>query len=128
MILGIGLDLVEISRVHDTLTRHDDQFLERILTSNEREFAATRRGRGLAAHVAGRFAAKEAALKALGTGLADGLRWHDVEVVSDGLHQPPRLSLHGKAESIAASLGVTRIHLSITHCDATAAAVVVLEH
>jgi holo-[acyl-carrier protein] synthase len=127
MIAGLGLDLVEIARVERTLARHADAFMRRVLTPTEREFAATRRGLGLATHVAGRFAAKEAVFKALGTGLAAGSTWHDVEVVATAIHTAPRLVLHGAALERSRALGVRGLHLSITHTDATAAAVVVIE-
>lgn len=127
MIVGIGLDLVELARIDQSLARHEDEFLARILTPREREFAASRRGRGLTAHVAGRFAAKEAALKALGTGLAAGMRWHDVEIVARATHEKPELVFSGTAQIRAEALGVKVRHVSITHAESTAAAVVILE-
>lgn len=127
MIVGIGLDVIELARIERSLARHGDEFISRVLSPREREFASKRAGRGLVAHVAGRFAAKEAALKALGTGLAAGIRWHDVEVVADAVHEPPRLVLSDAALERARSLGVTNRHVTITHGETTAAACVILE-
>ena len=127
MILGLGIDIIEIERIARSLERHSDALLERLLTEREREFASSRKGKALAAHVAGRFAAKEAALKALGSGLADGIRWHDVEIVAVALHSPPVLELHGLAAEIAQRRGMVRHHVSISHGETAATAVVVLE-
>ena len=122
MIVGLGIDLCEVPRLAEALERPG--FLERFFTEAE---AAYIRGRGKAGpeSAAGCFAAKEAALKALGTGLV-GVALRDAEVV----HEPsgkPALRLHGAAKARAEALGATRAHLSITHTRETAAAVVVLE-
>lgn len=122
-ILGLGLDLVELARMQGLLARHGEALLRRICRPGE---ARAWRGAAGAAHVAGLFAAKEAALKALGSGWAEGLAFRHVEVERDA-RGAPRLKLHGAAAERAAALGVERTHVSITHDGASAAAVVLLE-
>ena len=124
MIVGLGIDVVEIGRLGEALRRHGDRFAERVFTAGERAACETRGDRVLA--LAARFAAKEACLKALGTGWAEGLGFRDVEIVREG-NQPPRLVLHGEAARRADALGVVRSHVSLTHQPGLAAAVVVLE-
>jgi holo-[acyl-carrier protein] synthase len=124
MIIGLGIDLVEVARLADALDRHGNRFVERVFTGAEREACELRGDRALA--LAARFAAKEACLKALGTGWAEGLGFRDVEVVREG-NRPPRLVLHGAAARRAEALGVIRSHVSLTHQPGIAAAVVVLE-
>lgn len=123
MILGLGTDLVEVSRLEDATRRHPG-FLERVFTPAEMQYCdgQYRRFEGYAA----RFAAKEAFLKALGTGLRNGISWLDVEVLrhDDGR---PELNLHGQAREAAAAKGVARVHLSLSHTRGVGAAVVVLE-
>ncbi|GAB6035515.1 holo-ACP synthase [Fundidesulfovibrio butyratiphilus] len=123
MIVGLGLDLAEINRVDAMLARHGRRFAGRILT--ERELSAMPPARA-ASYLAARFAAKEAASKALGTGLAQGVTFKNLEIVKNALGQP-QLLLHGQALERARALRVVRIHLTITHSRDTAAAVVVLE-
>ncbi len=122
MILGLGLDLVELPRIAASLERFGDRFLDRILTPAERA--------SLPPHpvnrVAGLFAAKEAASKALGTGFAQGITFQHLEILPDPLGRPT-LTLHGPAQERAQTLGATSWHVSITHERTTAAAVVVLE-
>lgn len=125
MIVGIGLDLVDIPRVERMLRVHGQRAMRRLFTSGEIEYA--RRHADVARHFAARIAAKEATYKALaGTPGARGIAWTDIEVVthSDGR---PALVLHGAAERRADELGVRRWWVSLTHSDATAGAVVVLE-
>ena len=123
MILGLGLDVTEISRIRDLLARFGDRFTQRILTRAE---AAGMPKGDAAPYVAARFAAKEAAVKALGTGFAQGVTQLSIEVLSlpSGA---PMLKLHGKALEIASAMGVQRIHVSLTHGRDTAAATVILE-
>jgi holo-[acyl-carrier protein] synthase len=125
MIAGTGTDLIEISRVADSIERYGDRFLQRIYT--EAEIAYCQRKRHNAAEsFAARFAAKEAGAKALGTGIAKGVAWSEIEVT----HLPggrPTLRLHGRAAARAASMGVTAAHLSLSHSRDMAIAVVVLE-
>ena len=124
MIVGLGIDVIEVARLAAALRRHGDHFLERVFTESEQAASATRADRVLA--LAARFAAKEACLKALGTGWAEGLGFRDVEIVREG-NRPPRLVFHGEAARRAEALGVVRSHLSLTHQPGLAAAVVVLE-
>jgi holo-[acyl-carrier protein] synthase len=121
-ILGIGIDATDIPRIADVLERYGDRFLRRIFTDDEIAYCTRRRNP--APHLAGRFAAKEAAMKALGTGHSHGVLWKDIEVVRRG--GPPRLMLHGGAGVRAAAMNVRRSLLTITHSDALAFAQVML--
>jgi len=123
MILGMGLDVAEISRIRDSLDRFGVRFIDRVLTKAE---AAGMPKGDAAPYVAARFAAKEACAKALGTGFAAGVTLKNIEVRK----QPtgaPSLVLSGKAKELAQAMGATRLHLSLTHGRDIAAAVVVLE-
>lgn len=125
MILGIGNDLVEISRVSESMMRFGDRFLSRVFTAREIEYCQ-RKAHHAAESFAARFCAKEAAAKALGTGIAGGITWHDFEVVgADG--QRPLLCLTGHAAERAEALGMQRAHLSLSHSRDLAMATVVLE-
>jgi holo-[acyl-carrier protein] synthase len=121
-ILGLGFDATDIPRVRDVLQQYGERFMRRILT--EGEIAYCTRRRDPVPHIAGRFAAKEATMKALGTGHSRGVLWKDIEVVRHG--GPPKLLLHGGAERRAASMGVQSSLLTITHSDALAMAQVLL--
>lgn len=122
MIAGVGVDIAELDRIRDLLSRHGERFLSRILTEGERAYCQARRDP--VPHVAARFAAKEAVLKALGTGWAHGIKWTDVEVIR-GESGPPTISLHGEAQRLAGANG--RWHLSLTHDRGAAVAVAILE-
>jgi holo-[acyl-carrier protein] synthase len=122
-ILGIGLDLVDVERFALALERHGELFVRRICREGE---ARPLVGRPRIAHLAGLFAAKEAAMKALGTGWAAGVGFRQIEVERTA-GGAPQLRLHGAAAERAAVLGVTASHLSITHDGRSAAAMVVLE-
>jgi holo-[acyl-carrier protein] synthase len=125
MIVGIGIDLVEIERMKRLLDRKGERVLDRLFTTGERDYAATHPEP--ARQLAARAAAKEAAFKALsGNDLARAIGWRELEVVSRH-HQTPVLLLHGRAAERASELGVTRVHLSLTHTETTAAAFVVAE-
>jgi holo-[acyl-carrier protein] synthase len=124
MVLGIGMDLVEIERIAHVLASHGERFERRVFTPGELRDCAARSDRVRA--LAARFAAKEACLKALGTGMAEGLALRHVEVVRAPSGRPD-LRLHDAAEARARSLGVRRMHVSLTHQDTVAGAVVVLE-
>ena len=115
-----GVDIIEISRVRRVYQDYGDRFLRRIYT--EREVAYCR---GRAPQLASRFAAKEATMKALGTGVR-GVRWRDIEVVR-GRGQAPRIVLHGTAKARADRLGLTDIALSLSHSKEFAVASVVGE-
>jgi holo-[acyl-carrier protein] synthase len=123
-IVGIGLDLVDLERLGSVLARHGEAFVERICRDGECRRTTDDAAR--VAHVGGLFAAKEAALKALGTGWAAGLAFRQVEITRSAAGAP-LLALHGAAQRRADALGVRRSHLSISHDGRTAAAMVVLE-
>jgi len=124
MIVGIGLDLVETARVERVLSTYGTRFEQRVYTPVEIRACAARADRIQA--LAARFAAKEACLKALGTGWSAGLSLRQVEIVS-GEGGRPSIRLLANAESRARTLGVRSIHVSLTHQPGTAAAMVVLE-
>ena len=121
-IIGLGLDATDIPRIADMLERYGNRFLQRVFT--EGEIAYCTRRRDPSPHLAGRFAAKEACMKALGTGHSRGVLWKDIEVVRRG--GPPQLQLHGGAARRAAQMNVRRSLLTITHSDALAMAQVML--
>ncbi len=123
MIVGLGVDLCEAGRIAELEERYGRHFVERVFTADEEKWC---RGRRRHECLAGRFAAKEAALKALGTGLSHGIGWHDVELTS-GEYQKPRMSFHGHAREILERLGATNVQVSITHDGGRAVAVVILE-
>jgi holo-[acyl-carrier protein] synthase len=121
-IIGIGLDAAEIPRVAEIIARHGDRFLARIFT--DREIAYCQAHRHAAQHFAARFAVKEAAMKALGTGFAQGVVWRDIEVVrGDGA---PQLQLRRPAAARFAAMGGRASAISITHTDTLAMAHVIL--
>lgn len=121
-LIGHGIDLVAIDRIGDMVNNHADRFLERCFTAGERGYMAG--GRRYHEHLAARFAAKEAAMKALGTGLADGVTWQDFEVVRlpSGA---PTLVVRGRAAELASVRGITQWVISLTHTDAHAMASVI---
>lgn len=124
-IRGLGVDLVDVPRVRTLLERHGDRFKERTFTAGE--IAYCDGCADPAMHYAARFAAKEAAAKALGTGLwAEGVDWKDFEVTR-AANGRPGLRLHGAAASHAAALGVRHAHLSLSHTRELALAQVILE-
>jgi holo-[acyl-carrier protein] synthase len=121
-IIGIGIDATDLPRVADILERYGDRFLRRVFTDGEIAYASARRVPAI--HFAGRFAAKEAAMKALGTGRSHGVLWRDVEVVRRG--GPPQLQLHGGAAQRFTAIGGRSSLLTITHSDELAMAQVLL--
>ena len=124
MILGIGTDIAHIHRLEAALGRRGARFAERLL--GPRELERLGQAPRPAAYLAKRFAAKEAFVKALGTGLRQGMRWTDIEVVNDALGRPS-LVLSGKARELANAAGVSGIHLSLSDEQDLAVAFVVLE-
>lgn len=124
MIAGVGVDMIEIDRIEQALARHGDRFLRRMFTPVEQAYCQSG-GEQRARRLAARFAAKEAALKALGLGLRQ-VRWTDVEVVRDD-GGAPSLNLHGRLAEIARERGVSRMHLSLSHSRDYAIAQVVAE-
>ncbi len=125
MIVGTGVDVIEIGRVERALARRGDRFAARVFSGPER--AACERFARPAPHFALRFAAKEALMKAVGTGWARGVRWADIEVVGPSAGEPPRLRLHGRVAQIAAEQGAARLHLALSRTRSHALAVVVCE-
>lgn len=123
-IVGLGTDIAEIERVEKALARSGEPFAQRILTPAEQEIFATLKQQGR--FLAKRFAAKEAASKALGTGIALGVSFHDFEISNDELGKPV-LTLSGKALEIAQRMQVAHIHLSISDERHYAVATVILE-
>ena len=121
-IIGLGLDATDIPRIVSTIERYGNRFLDRIFT--EGEIAYCMRRRVPAIHFAGRFASKEATMKALGTGHSQGVLWRDVEVVRRG--GPPQLRLHGGAARRFDAIGGHSSLLTITHSDALAMAQVMI--
>ena len=121
-IIGLGLDATDIPRIVKTIDRYGPRFLQRIFT--EREIVYCLRRRVPAIHFAGRFASKEATMKALGTGHSQGVLWRDVEVVRRG--GPPQLQLHGGAARRFAAMGGRSSLLTITHSEALAMAQVLI--
>jgi holo-[acyl-carrier protein] synthase len=124
MIVGIGIDLIELDRIAGVYERQGVRFLHRIFTESERDYFA--RWRDPIPRIAGRFAAKEAVMKALGTGWSDGVRWRDIEVIRRRGGKP-EVHLHGRAREIFESLGAEFIHCTITHSRDYAMAVVIFE-
>ena len=124
MILGIGTDLAEVERIRESIARFGDRFLNRIYTAGERAYSASKANP--VERLAARFAAKEAGMKAIGTGWSQGVRWQDFAVVNEESGRPT-LVLNGAAKRKADAMGVKRISLSLTHTSATALAVVILE-
>jgi holo-[acyl-carrier protein] synthase len=126
VILGLGVDVCDVARIQRALeATTGERFRERVFTDRERAYCEARR-RGRFASYAARFAAKEAAMKALGTGWAKGVGWRDFEVVrSPG--GPPELVLHGRAAILARGRGMTRWLLALTHTEERALASVVVE-
>jgi len=121
-IIGLGIDATDIPRIAETIERYGDRFTHRIFTDREIAYCVRRRQPSI--HFAGRFAAKEAAMKALGTGHSLGVLWRDVEVVRRG--GPPQLELHGGAARRFAAIGGRSSLLTITHSDALAFAHVMI--
>ncbi len=124
MIVGIGIDLVEISRIEAAIARFGERFLRRVFTPTE--IAYCQRAAYPAERFAARFAAKEAALKALGTGKRGGIRWHDVEIVASPSGQP-RIEFHARARERLHALGGCRAYVSLSHGRDLAIAQVILE-
>ncbi|HWE86396.1 MAG TPA: holo-ACP synthase [Terracidiphilus sp.] len=125
MIVGTGIDLVEIERIQRSIDRFGARFLDRIYTAGEQEYCLRKR-RSSAESFAARFAAKEAGAKALGTGISRGVTWTEIEVVREPGGRP-KLKFHGRAAEIARRLGVRNAALSLTHSKNLAMASAVLE-
>lgn len=124
MITGIGIDVIQNERIQDSIQRFGDRFLKRIFTEAEIEYCNKCALPHI--HYAARFAAKEAAFKALGTGWSSGVKWKDVEVrkLESG---KPELQLHGEALARATSMGAARFYVSLTHDQLVSCAVAIFE-
>ena len=125
MILGIGTDLTEVARIRQSIERYGERFVNRIYTEAERQYAASKANAD--ERFAARFAAKEAGMKAIGTGWRHGVTWQDFEVVNEPSGRPT-LKLHSVAREIADRMGVQHISISLTHTAEIAFAIVILEN
>ncbi len=124
MIVSIGIDIIEVYRIRETLSR-TPRFVERVFTMRERAYCEAK-GAASAQSYAARFAAKEAFLKALKTGWRGKITWHDIEIYS-GENGVPSLKIAGEARTILENLGADQIHLSLSHTTDHAVAQVILE-
>ena len=118
-IIGHGIDLVENERIERICKQHPERFLARILTPVERQYCE--RMKNPVPHIAGRFAAKEAILKVIGTGWRGRIAWTDIEITNDAAGQP-HVSLSGHTRQVADKLGINRVLISITHTERYASA------
>ena len=124
MIIGTGIDMVEIKRIQSSMDRFGARFLNKVYTADEQAYCLKKRK--AAESFAARFAAKEAGAKALGTGISYGVTWLEIEVVREPSGRPT-LRFHGRAKQIAERLGCARAALSVTHTAELATASVILE-
>jgi len=124
VLLGLGIDLVEVERVEREIETRGESLLDEVLCPGEIAYCRSKRRPG--PHVAARFAAKEALLKALGTGRAGRISWHDAEVVHDERGRPSFV-LAGETARLVEETGAREVHLSLTHTDTHASAMVALE-
>jgi holo-[acyl-carrier protein] synthase len=123
-VVGIGTDIVECLRIAKMIERHAELFLTRVYTPHEIDYCTARKA--ATQHYAGRFAAKEAVLKALGTGWTRGMHWRDIEIRND-MGGKPRIALSGAARELCEKLRIVEMQISISHCrtHATAMAIAV---
>ena len=112
-VLGLGTDIVDCLRIAQMIERHGELFITRVYTDREIEYCSSRKA--ATQHYAGRWAAKEAVLKALGTGWRRGISWRDIEIRNDR-HGMPLVTLHGGARDACERAGIRRVHVSISHC------------
>ena len=124
MIVSIGIDIIEVYRIRDTIER-TPRFAERVFTAKESEYCKSK-GAAAAQSYAARFAAKEAFLKALKTGWRGKITWHDMEILNDS-QGVPNLEIKGEARKLLENLGANKIHISISHTTDHAVAQVILE-
>lgn len=125
MIVGSGIDICEVPRIKASIERFGERFIQRIFTPREISYASRKKNKY--ERFAARFAAKEAGMKAIGTGWRRGVRWVDFEVVNEPSGKPTLL-FHGKAKEFADALGVRNVALSLTHTSVQAMAFLVLEN
>ena len=119
MIIGLGTDIIEVTRIGEMIERHGEVFLQRVFT--EQEIAYCQQRKASLQHYAGRWAAKEAVMKTLGTGFTKGIGWTEIEVISRPSGQPV-IQLAGTTANYAMGLGIDEILISISHCRAYATA------
>ncbi len=112
-VVGIGTDIVECARISDMIDKHDDTFIQKVFTSGEITYCGPRKS--CVQHYSGRWAAKEAILKAIGTGWSKGIKWTDIEVINQ-MGGKPYVKLNGKAIEVCAERGIEEILISISHC------------
>jgi holo-[acyl-carrier protein] synthase len=124
LIFGIGIDLVEVDRLRSSVKKFGDKFLNRIFTENEIKYCQTKFNSFQ--HYAVRFAAKEALLKAIGTGLRSGMTWHQIEIVND-TQGKPSIMTYGECQKILQKLEIKKIELSLSHTKDHGVAFVILE-
>jgi holo-[acyl-carrier protein] synthase len=124
MIVGTGIDIAEVPRIAESIERFGDRFIRRIFTEGEIRYCESKANR--AERYAARFAAKEAAMKALGTGWNHGVRWRDIEVYREP-GRPPAIKFHGKAAEFATRLKTTNVCVSLSHTPEQGIASVILE-
>lgn len=118
-LISIGTDIIECVRIAQLIEKHGEVFLQRVFTQKEILYCSSRKA--ATQHYAGRWAAKEAVLKVLGTGWAKGIQWTDVEVVNE-VSGAPMITLAGKAADVARELGISKVMITISHCRAYATA------
>src|SRR5947199_344076 len=122
-IIGHGIDIIETERIRRSVEEHGQRFLDRVYTPAEQEYCAKNQKRQFE-HLAGRFAAKEAVLKVLGTGWRGGIAWTDIEILNE-ISGAPKVTLTGESLKIATAMGIAAWHISISHIEthATASAI-----
>jgi holo-[acyl-carrier protein] synthase len=124
MIIGTGIDIVDISRMEESISRHGQRFMNRLFTPSEQNYCQGKVSKYQ--HYSARFAGKEAFLKAAGTGLRDGIHWLDMEFINDTLGKP-EAHYTGKLADHLIQIHVDRVHVSFSHTGTHAVAVVILE-
>ena len=123
-ILGLGTDIVECLRIAQMIERHGELFISRVYTDLEIEYCSARKA--ATQHYAGRWAAKEAVLKSLGTGWQRGISWRDIEIRNDR-HGAPSVLLRAGAREVCEQAGIMRVHITISHCRCHAVAYAIAE-
>ena len=118
-VIGLGTDIIECLRIAKMIEKHGELFLNRVYTQSEIAYCSSRKGASQS--YAGRWAVKESVLKAMGTGWSRGIRWKDIEVVTD-LTGKPSVAIHGVAKEICDELGIAEVLISLSHCRSHATA------
>jgi len=123
-IIGIGTDITECARIASMIERHGELFTDRVYTDLENEYCSSRKAAVL--HYAGRWCAKEAILKAIGTGWVRGITWRDMEIRNDEAGRPT-VAIRGGVKEVVERLGIAKLHISISHSDHYATATAIAE-